>query len=193
MSLVILDRDGVINHDSDNYIRSPEQWRPIDGSLEAIARLTRGGYRVVVATNQSGIARGYFDVDTLNAIHNHMLDAIRRKGGSISAIAFCPHAPTDYCECRKPKPGLLLSLAERLKTSLTNVPFVGDSLSDLQAARAAGALPVMVLSGKNEFELTKHQSIPTEGFESTPVYDSLGSFVNHLLSQPSPTRPSHPA
>lgn len=183
MALVILDRDGVINHDSEQYIRSPEDWHAVDGSLEAIARLTRAGCDVAIATNQSGLARGYFDVGTLNDVHNRMLDAIRRKGGNIKAIAFCPHGPADGCECRKPKPGLLLSLAERMKTSLNGVPFIGDSLSDLKAAQAAGAQPVLVLSGKNELNLESGQTVLDGTLRDTPVYENLEAFVSDWLAK----------
>jgi D-glycero-D-manno-heptose 1,7-bisphosphate phosphatase len=148
MKLVVLDRDGTINHDSDQYIRSPEEWRPIKGSLEAIARLTQAGWHVVVATNQSGIARGLFDVATLNAIHQAMHAAVLQSGGRIDAIFFCPHAADSDCECRKPKPGLLHEIARRMNVDLASVPVVGDSLRDLQAAGAAGARPILVLTGK---------------------------------------------
>ena len=148
MKLVILDRDGTINHDSDQYIKSPAEWKPIKGSLEAIARLTQAGWRVVVATNQSGIGRGLFDMATLNAIHDTMHRAVHLAGGRIDAIFFCPHAGDSNCECRKPKPGMLLEIAKRMNVELEGVPMVGDSLRDLQAAVAAGARPVLVLTGK---------------------------------------------
>ena len=148
MKLVILDRDGTINHDSDQFIKSPAEWQPIRGSLEAIARLTQEGWRVVVATNQSGIARGLFDMATLNAIHDTMHRAVHQAGGRIDAIFFCPHAGDANCECRKPKPGMLLEIAKRMNVELDGVPMVGDSLRDLQAAAAAGARPVLVLTGK---------------------------------------------
>jgi len=148
MKLVILDRDGTINHDSDQYIKSPAEWRPIAGSLEAIARLTQAGYRIVVATNQSGIGRGLFDTAALNAIHDAMQRAVHRAGGRIDAIFFCPHAGESDCDCRKPKPGMLLEIGKRMNTPLAGVPMVGDALRDLQAAVAAGARPVLVLTGK---------------------------------------------
>ena len=148
MKLVILDRDGTINHDSDQYIKSPAEWKPIKGSLEAIARLTQAGWRVVVATNQSGVGRGLFDMATLNAIHDTMHRAVHEAGGRIDAIFFCPHAAEANCECRKPKPGMLLEIAKRMNVELDGVPMVGDSLRDLQAAAAAGARPVLVLTGK---------------------------------------------
>jgi D-glycero-D-manno-heptose 1,7-bisphosphate phosphatase len=150
MKLVILDRDGTINEDSDQYIKSPLEWKPIPGSLEAIARLTQGGWRCVVATNQSGIARGLFDMATLNAIHAEMHRAVNQAGGRIEAIFFCPHAADSNCQCRKPKPGLLLEIAERLDTEILGVPMIGDSLRDLEAAVAAGAKPWLVLTGKGK-------------------------------------------
>jgi len=148
MKLVILDRDGTINHDSDQFIKSPAEWKPIKGSLEAIARLTQAGWHVVVATNQSGIGRGLFDMATLNAIHDTMHRAAHQAGGRIDAVFFCPHAGDSNCECRKPKPGMLLEIARRMNAELEDVPMVGDSLRDLQAAAAAGAKPVLVLTGK---------------------------------------------
>jgi len=150
MKLVVLDRDGTINHDSDQYIKSPAEWKPIKGSLEAIARLTQSGHRVVVATNQSGIARGLFDMTTLNAIHDAMQRAVHQAGGRIDAIFFCPHAGDANCECRKPRPGMLLEIGRRMNAPLEGVPVVGDALRDLQAAAAVGARPVLVLTGKGK-------------------------------------------
>ncbi|MDH3318398.1 MAG: D-glycero-beta-D-manno-heptose 1,7-bisphosphate 7-phosphatase [Betaproteobacteria bacterium] len=150
MKLVVLDRDGTINHDSDQYIKSPAEWRPLKGSLEAIARLTQSGHRVVVATNQSGIARGLFDMTTLNAIHDAMQHAVNQAGGRIDAIFFCPHADDAACDCRKPKPGMLLEIGRRMNAPLEGVPVVGDALRDLQAAAAVGARPVLVLTGKGK-------------------------------------------
>jgi len=148
MKLVILDRDGTINQDSDQYIKSPAEWKPIAGSMEAIARLTQGGWRIVVATNQSGIARGLFDMATLNAIHGEMHRAVGQAGGRIDAIFFCPHAADSNCECRKPKPGLLREIGSRYDIALKGVPMIGDSLRDLEAAAAVGAQPYLVLTGK---------------------------------------------
>lgn len=150
MKLVVLDRDGTINHDSDQYIKSPAEWKPIKGSLEAIARLTQAGFRVVVATNQSGLARGLFDMAALNAIHDVLQRAVHQAGGRIEAIFFCPHAEQSGCQCRKPRPGMLLEIGKRLNVPLEGVPMVGDSLRDLQAAAAAGARPVLVLTGKGK-------------------------------------------
>ncbi len=150
MKLVILDRDGTINHDSDKYIKSPAEWKPIKGSLEAIARLTQAGFRIVVATNQSGIGRGLFDMATLNAIHDTMHRAVHLAGGRIDAIFFCPHAADAGCDCRKPRPGMLKEISQRLNVSLRDVPMVGDSRKDLDVAVAAGARPVLVLTGNGK-------------------------------------------
>ena len=150
MKLIILDRDGTINEDSDQYIKSPAEWKPIPGSLQAIARLAQGGWRIAVATNQSGIARGLFDMATLNAIHAEMHRAVVQAGGRIDAIFFCPHAADSNCECRKPRPGLLREIASRMDVSLAGVPMVGDALRDLEAAVAAGAKPWLVLTGKGK-------------------------------------------
>ncbi|GAB4118986.1 MAG: D-glycero-beta-D-manno-heptose 1,7-bisphosphate 7-phosphatase [Sideroxydans sp.] len=148
MKLIILDRDGVINYDSDQFIKNPEEWRPLPGSLEAIARLNQSGYRVVVATNQSGIGRGLFDMPTLNAIHDKMHKSLALVGGRIDAIFFCPHTNDARCDCRKPKSGMLEEIAARYGVSLVGVPAVGDSLRDLQAAARLGASPYLVLTGK---------------------------------------------
>ena len=148
MKLVILDRDGVINFDSEQFIKSPEEWRPIPGSVEAIARLTQAGYRVVVATNQSGVGRGLFDMTTLAAIHDKMHRAVSQAGGRIDAVFYCPHGADSTCKCRKPSPGMLVDIGERFNTGLDGVPTVGDSLRDLQAAMAVRARPILVLTGK---------------------------------------------
>jgi D-glycero-D-manno-heptose 1,7-bisphosphate phosphatase len=148
VKLIILDRDGVINHDSDAYIKNPDEWRPLPGSLEAIARLSRSGYRIVVATNQSGIARGLFDLAMLASIHAKMHQAVSGAGGRIDAIFFCPHGPEAGCACRKPRPGLFLEVLQRFKAAPAEVHAIGDQLRDLQAAHAAGCRPVLVLTGK---------------------------------------------
>ena len=153
MKLVVLDRDGVINHDSDQYIKSPEEWKPIAGSLEAIARFTQAGYRVVVATNQSGLGRGLFDMAALNAMHDKMHKAVNQLGGRIDAVFFCPHAADASCNCRKPQPGMLREIAERFNVDLAGVAAIGDSLRDLEAASAVGARPVLVLTGKGQLTL----------------------------------------
>lgn len=150
MKLVILDRDGVINHDSASHIKSPEEWKPIPGSLEAIARLNQAGYHAVLATNQSGVGRGLFEMATLNAIHDKMHRALGQVGGRVDAIFFCPHAQDAGCNCRKPKPGLLEEIARRFNVTLEGVPSIGDSLRDLEASAAVGAQPILVLTGKGE-------------------------------------------
>lgn len=146
--LVILDRDGVINVDSDRFIKHPDEWIPIPGSLEAVALLNQAGFRVVVATNQSGVGRGLFDMVTLNAIHLKMMDALERVGGRVEAVFFCPHAQNAGCECRKPGIGMFVEISQRYSIPLSRVPAIGDSLRDLEAARDAGAMPYLVLTGK---------------------------------------------
>ena len=177
MKLIILDRDGVINEDSDEFIKSPDEWIPLPGSLEAIARLTNAGYRVVVATNQSGIARKLFDLPTLNAMHEKMYQLVGEHGGEIDAVLFCPHTDNDNCDCRKPKPGLLNAIAERLGTSLSGVPAIGDSLRDIQSAQAAGAMPILVRTGKG----TRTLYAANGELEGVPVYCELSEAVNGLL------------
>lgn len=150
MKLVILDRDGVINRDSATFIKNPNEWIPIPGSLEAIAQLNQHGYRVAVATNQSGIARGYFDMATLNAIHDKMHKALAQVGGRIDAVFYCPHAADDHCECRKPKTDMIEEIGRRFNIELNKVPGVGDALRDLQAFDKAGCQPYLVRTGKGE-------------------------------------------
>jgi D-glycero-D-manno-heptose 1,7-bisphosphate phosphatase len=175
--LIILDRDGVINHDSDLYIKSPDEWVPIPGSLEAIARLNQWGWRVVVCTNQSGIGRGLFGMDTMNAIHDKMIKAASHVGATIDAIFFCPHTNADNCDCRKPKPGMLKEIAARYNMDLAGVPVIGDSLRDLQAAVAVGAAPMLVLTGKGK----KTQADPALP-EGTPVFADLAAAVKKLTA-----------
>jgi D-glycero-D-manno-heptose 1,7-bisphosphate phosphatase len=177
MKLIILDRDGVINRDSDLYIKSPEEWIPLPGSLDAIARLNQWGWRVVVCTNQSGIGRGLFGMDMLNAIHDKMIKAAAHAGGSIDAIFFCPHTNADNCACRKPKPGMLQEIAERYNVDLSGVPVVGDSLRDLQAAVAVGAQPMLVLTGKGR-KTEKDAALPSHSF----IFPDLGAAATHLTT-----------
>ena len=176
MKLIILDRDGVINFDSDQFIKSPDEWKPIPGSLEAIARLTREGWRVVVATNQSGLARGLFEMATLNAIHAKMHKAVAQAGGRIEAVFYCPHAADMNCGCRKPKSGLFDEIAARYGHDLRDVPAVGDSLRDLVAAASVGARPLLVKTGKGEKTLVAG-GLP----ENTPVFSDLSEAVEYLL------------
>ncbi len=176
MKLVILDRDGVINHDSDQYIKSPSEWRPIPGSIEAIARLHQAGFRIAVATNQSGIGRGLFDMATLNAINDKMMELVFRQGGRIDALFFCPHTAAEACGCRKPRTGMLEEIASRFHTELKGTPLVGDSLKDLQAAEAVGALPLLVLTGKGK--RTKAEGgMP----KKTLVFDDLAEACRHIV------------
>ena len=176
MKLIILDRDGVINHDSDSFIKSPAEWIPIPGSLEAIARLNQAGYRVVVCTNQSGIARGLFNMPALNAIHQKLHAAAHQVGAHIDAIFFCPHAADDNCDCRKPKPGMLQAIGERYEMSLKGVPTVGDSLRDLQAGYLLGCALYLVLTGKGEKTRAKGGLPP-----GTMIFTNLAAMVDHLL------------
>ena len=175
MKLCILDRDGVINHDSDLYIRSPDDWRPIAGSLEAIARLTQADYRIVVATNQAGIGRGLFDMATLNAIHVKMHKAVNQAGGRIDAVFYCPDTSDSNSPCRKPNPGMFLAIAERFNTALAGVPAVGDSLRDLQAANTVGAKPILVLTGKGR-RTRGEGGLP----EQTEIHPDLSSVAQAL-------------
>lgn len=175
MKLVILDRDGVINFDSDNFIKSPEEWKPIPGSLESIARLNHAGFHVVVATNQSGLGRGLFDMATLNAIHDKMFRMLGQAGGRIDAVFYCPCAAEQGCECRKPRPGMFHEIARRFGADLAGVPAVGDSLRDLQAAEAAGAQPLLVLTGKGPKTLAAGGLPP-----GTRVHADLADAVRHI-------------
>jgi D-glycero-D-manno-heptose 1,7-bisphosphate phosphatase len=175
MKLVILDRDGTINHDSDQFIKSPEEFRPIAGSLQAIARLTQADYRIVVATNQSGIARGLLDARTLFAIHEALNRALAQLGGRIDAFFFCPHKAEDRCACRKPQPGMLLEVARRFNVGLGKAYMVGDGQRDLEAAAAAGAMPVLVLTGKGR-ETQAEDRLPP----GTRVFPDLAAFAAHL-------------
>jgi D-glycero-D-manno-heptose 1,7-bisphosphate phosphatase len=177
VKLVILDRDGVINEDSDAFIKTQDEWVPVPGSLDAIARLSRAGWRVVVATNQSGLARGYFTMETLNAIHAKMRREVAHAGGVLDAIFVCTHGPDDGCRCRKPLPGLFEDIAQRYDTDLRHVPAVGDSLRDLQAAAAMGCAPWLVRSGKGPRTLEKGGLPP-----GTEVRDNLASIVDEWLS-----------
>jgi D-glycero-D-manno-heptose 1,7-bisphosphate phosphatase len=179
MRLIILDRDGVINQDSEEYIKSPEEWIAIPGSLQAIAQLNAGGWRVVVVSNQSGIGRGLFDILTLNAIHEKMQKELARVGGQVEAIFFCPHTPEDHCSCRKPRAGLLRDIAERFNVELDEVPCVGDSLRDLEAAQSVGARPILVLTGKGHEALAR---LPAPG--DVPVFPDLAAVANQLLAPP---------
>ncbi len=175
MKLLILDRDGVINEDSDAYIKSLAEWIPIPGSIDAIARLSRAGWTVAVATNQSGLARGYYDAATLESMHTRLRQLVAEQGGEVGLIVHCPHGPDDGCACRKPKPGMLLQIAAHYGTELAGVWFVGDSPGDLEAALAVHCQPVLVKTGKGERTLSK--SLPA----NTLVFDDLAAVADQLL------------
>jgi D-glycero-D-manno-heptose 1,7-bisphosphate phosphatase len=178
MKLIILDHNGVINQSSDTFIKTPDEWIPIPGSLEAIARLTHSGYRVVIATNQSGIGRGLMDMAAYNAINDKMHKAINQAGGRIDAIFFCPHTNEDKCLCRKPATGMYEEIMQRYGVNLNNVPTIGDSLRDLQAAAAVGAIPILVLTGKGQRTRAK-KDIPA----NTQIFENLSMAVDSLAGQ----------
>jgi D-glycero-D-manno-heptose 1,7-bisphosphate phosphatase len=173
--LIILDRDGVINHDSDAFIKNADEWRPLPGSIEAIAALSGGGFTLAVASNQSGIA----DQRALDAMHDKMHELVDAAGGRISNIVICPHGPDDGCDCRKPKPGLLEQLAQHFETSLAGVPVIGDSLRDLEAAAAVDARPILVRTGKG----TRTEAALPERFANVAVYDDLAAAARALLGE----------
>ena len=175
MKLLILDRDGVINHDSDAYIKSLEEWVPIPGSIEAIAQLSKAGWTVAVATNQSGIARGYYSPETLEAMHARLRALVAEQGGEVGLIVHCPHGPDAGCDCRKPKPGMLLAIAEYYQVPLAGVWFVGDSKGDLEAALAVDAQPVLVKTGKGERTLEKGVA------QTTLIFDDLAAIARELI------------
>ncbi|MFM8464789.1 MAG: D-glycero-beta-D-manno-heptose 1,7-bisphosphate 7-phosphatase [Burkholderiaceae bacterium] len=174
--LVILDRDGVINFDSDEYIKSPAEWRPIPGSLEAIARLNQHGYQIAIATNQTAIARGLIDMRMLNSIHQKLHLSALAVGAHINAIFFCPHAADEFCDCRKPRPGMLTAIGKRFGINLRGVPMVGDALRDMHAAFEVGCSPYLVRTGKGE------KTLQTGGLPpGTQVFSNLASVVEQLL------------
>ena len=176
MKLIILDRDGVINEDSDDYIKSPDEWIPIAGSLEALGKLSQNGFKVIIITNQSGIGRKIFSIEMLNAIHKKMSINLAQYGGVIDGIFFCPCAPEENCNCRKPKSGLYNEVSDRLQISLENVFCVGDKITDIQAAQNARAKPILVKTGK---ENDDSDNIP----KNIPIYDDLLSFVNKIITE----------
>lgn len=177
--IVILDRDGTINQDSDDYIKSPEEWVALPGAIDAIAKLNHAGWRVVIASNQSGLGRGLFDVATLNQMHDKMNKALANSGGRVDAIFYCPHTAGDHCQCRKPLPGLFEQIGERFNVDLKEVHAVGDSLRDAQAAQASGCMPHLVLTGKGEqyAGLALPDSFPVQ----TRVHSDLTAFADWLL------------
>lgn len=175
MKLLILDRDGVINQDSDDYIKALDEWIPIPGAITAIARLSKAGWTVAVATNQSGLARGYYDLATLEAMHARLRQLVAEQGGELGLIVHCPHGPDDGCECRKPKPGMLRQIAAHYHTNLAGIWFVGDSSGDLAAAQAVDCQPVLVKTGKGERTLAK--PLPA----GTLIFDDLAAIADQLL------------
>ena len=175
--LIILDRDGVINEDSDAYVKSVDEWVPIPGSCEAIADLYKAGYTIAIATNQSGLARGYFTQSDLDAMHNKMVDLVEAAGGKIATIKYCPHGPDDHCDCRKPLPGMVNQIEQELNTSAKGAWFVGDSLRDLQAGLPNGCKPALVMTGKGEQTLLKMlEADIDDDIQSAPVYRNLAHF-----------------
>ena len=176
LKLLILDRDGVINYDSDAYIKSVEEWIPLPGSIEAIAQLSNAGWTVAIATNQSGIARGYYDIATLEAMHARLRALVAEQGGEVGLVVYCPHGPDEGCNCRKPKPGMLKIIAEHYKVPLAGIWFVGDSLGDLEAAKAVDSQPVLVKTGKGE--KTQAKNLPV----GTLIFDDLAAVAAELIN-----------
>ena len=176
LKLLILDRDGVINYDSDAYIKSVEEWIPLPGSIEAIAQLSKAGWTVAIATNQTGIARGYYDIATLEAMHARLRALVADQGGEVGLVVYCPHGPDEGCDCRKPKPGMLKIISEHYKVPLAGIWFVGDSLGDLEAAKAVDSQPVLVKTGKGE--KTQAKNLPV----GTLIFDDLAAVAAELIN-----------
>ncbi len=181
MKLVILDRDGVINQDSNNYIKSVDEWLPLEGSIEAITYLYKSGYTVVVATNQSGLSRGLFDLDDLEAIHSKLRVLVEAAGGELAAIFYCPHGPDDHCNCRKPKPGLIDAIEAEFNTTAQGVPLVGDSLRDLQAGVSKGCVPILVKTGKGRETLKSLAAQPQPELQRTAVFEHLKEAADYIV------------
>jgi len=178
--LIILDRDGTINHDSDDYVKSPDEWQALPGAIDAIARLNHAGWHTVIATNQSGLGRGLFDVATFNQIHDKMNKALAKAGGRVDAIFYCPHTPDDHCHCRKPLSGLFEQIGDRFGLQLADVHAVGDTLRDAQAAAAVGCQTHLVRTGKSEMLTTN--TLPENFPAGTRVHADLSAFVDWLLN-----------
>ena len=187
MKLIILDRDGTINSDSDDFVKTPDEWLPLPGALEAIARLNHAGWHVVIASNQSGLGRGLFDVESLNAMHAKMHKLLGVHGGRIDAVFYCPHTAEENCHCRKPEPGLFEQIGERFNVQLSSVPTVGDSLRDVLASAAAGCEPHLVLTGKSE--KYRGQDAPEGLPPGTRVHHDLAAFANFILQRSSQNSP----
>lgn len=192
MKLIILDRDGVINQDRDDFVKSVDEWVPLEGSMDAIAFLTKAGYTIVVATNQSGIGRQYFSIQDLNEMHAKMHRLVRQAGGEIEGIWFCPHKAADNCACRKPKPGMIIDIMQRFNIDhqAADIWMVGDSLRDLQAIAAVGGKPVLVLTGKGKKTLANHDA---ELPENTQIFDNLLAFANYIMQNELAERTHHAA
>jgi D-glycero-D-manno-heptose 1,7-bisphosphate phosphatase len=186
MKLVILDRDGTINLDSEHYIKSPEEWTPLPGALEAIARLNHAGWHTVIASNQSGLGRGLFDMAALNAMHAKMHKLLAAHGGRIDAIFYCPHAADEHCQCRKPLPGLFEQIGDRFGVDLKGVPVVGDGLRDLQAGVLVGCEPHLVLTGKGA--ALRGRLLPPEFPPGTRVHEDLAAFAADLIARSEASR-----
>lgn len=178
MSYIILDRDGVINFDSLEYIKSPDEWVPIPGSLEAVALLNRAGFKVIVATNQSGIARGYYDIDTLDAIHEKMMRELAAVGGYVEEIFFCPHHPEEACQCRKPKPGMLQAIQQKYGMTLADTFYIGDSMADVGAAQAAGCKLLLVMTGNGRTTIERNPHLIT-----VPMFTDLAEAAQYVLTE----------
>ena len=183
MKLIILDRDGTINEDRDDFVKSPDEWQPLPGALEAIARLNHAGWHTVLATNQSGLGRGLFDMAMLNAMHVRMNQMLAKHGGRIDAVFFCPHAPEDQCECRKPLPGLMLQIGERYGLDLTQVPLVGDTLRDVQAGQAAGCPTHLVRTGMCALLDDAELAVMRQQVPGTKVHADLGAFADAIIQE----------
>jgi D-glycero-D-manno-heptose 1,7-bisphosphate phosphatase len=181
--LVIVGRDGVLNQYREGHVTSPEEWVPIPGALEALARLHHAGWHVVVATNQAGIGRGMIDMNTVNLVHTRMNEALAAQGGRLDAVFFCPHTPEDGCECRKPRPGMLQDIGRRYGVDMAQVPMVGDTLRDLQAAHAAGCQPHLVLSGRAATLAGAGLQAVLDAVPGTLVHTDLGAFVDAVLNE----------
>lgn len=180
MKLIILDRDGVINHDRDDFVKSADEWQPLEGSMDAVAFLTEAGYTLAVATNQSGIGRTYFTVETLTEMHAKMHRLVQQAGGKIDGIWFCPHTSADNCGCRKPKPGMITDIIERFNAEAADTWLVGDSLRDLQAIDAVGGKPALVLTGKGKRTLeSEGDNLPA----NTQVFDNLLAFSQYITQE----------
>jgi D-glycero-D-manno-heptose 1,7-bisphosphate phosphatase len=183
MNLVILDRDGVINEDSDSYIKTVDEWIPIDGSIDAIARLSKAGFTIAIATNQSGLSRNFFSVDELTAMHEKMLRLVAKAEGEIAGIFYCPHHPDDNCNCRKPKAGLIDIIEQNLSVSAENAFIIGDSLRDLQAGLEKKCVPLLVKTGKGEKTLAQLKNNPHPGLSNLAVFDNLADAATYIIDQ----------